>query len=54
MITSNNKTRLYFLISVILVTVFNSCDEPKKKDVASDALSSHIDTTVSPAQDFFL
>lgn len=50
----NIKTRLCFLISVILVIVFASCADKKTKSINADALVSHIDSTVSPGQNFFL
>jgi putative endopeptidase len=47
--------KLFFLslLSIVTIMAISSCN-PSKKDQGTDALASHIDSTVKPGDDFFL
>jgi len=47
------KNPLYVLAAVLLVAILSSCSNPVKKEASTDALVSHIDSTVNPGHDFF-
>lgn len=50
----NYKISLFFLITVILIAFLASCADKSIKSASPDALVTHIDSSVSPGQDFFL
>ena len=48
------KTRLFQLGFCLIAILFVSCTHTVKKEQTTDALVSHIDSTVKPGADFFL
>jgi len=48
------KKNMFMLSLLVIAAIIVSCTETKKNEAATDALLSHIDSTVKPGDDFFL
>src|SRR5664279_4449155 len=44
----------HLIITITVIVLLTACNQTEKKETKPDFLAANIDTTVNPAQDFFL